>query len=263
MSKIHQNVTDSINYALRIQHAMMPSYEKIKKALPESFVYFRPKDIVSGDFYWMHEIENKIYLAVVDCTGHGVPGGFMSIIGMDLLKNTIIRNKESDPGIILDIISSDLAHTLGNSSDDGEREYIKDAMDLSLCVIDKKAKTLHFAGAVHDLYLIRNDEIIIFKGDRRVIGSNDFYKDKNFSYTSNEIKLEAEDKFYLFTDGYIDQFGGSDSKKYMYRRFRHLLLNINKYDFDTQREIIHKNFIDWSGEEEQVDDVLIFGFQPI
>lgn len=261
LSRIHLNVTDSINYALRIQHAMMPSYDKISKILPNSFVYFRPKDIVSGDFYWIYETKNHKYIAIVDCTGHGVPGGFMSIIGMDLLKHSIIKNEETEPGIILDIINSELIHTLGNSSDSG-REDIKDAMDLSLCVINKNTKTLCFAGAVHDLYQIRNDELTIYKGDRRVIGSTDTNENDSFRYSTKVIKLEPNDKFYMFTDGYADQFGGADSKKYMYRRFRHLLLNIHKLDFEAQREIIHKNFEDWRGKEEQVDDVLVFGFQP-
>ena len=258
LTEIHRNVTDSINYALRIQRAIMPSIERVKEILPSSFLYFRPKDVVSGDFYWMHKTKRYTYIAVVDCTGHGVPGGFMSIIGVDLLKYAIIRNKETDPGKILDVLSAELNSSLGNNVKDSNN-FISDSMDLSLCIINHKDNTLSFAGAVHNLYMIRNDELKIFKGDRKVIGSID--ENSEFNYTSIEIPLKLNDRFYMFTDGYIDQFGGPESKKYMSRRFRHLLLNIYQLDFESQRKIIHKNFEDWRGKEEQVDDVLVLGFK--
>lgn len=258
LTKIHRNVTDSINYALRIQRAIMPSLEKVKEILPTSFLYFRPKDIVSGDFYWMHKTKKRTYIAVVDCTGHGVPGGFMSIIGVDLLKYAIIRNKEVEPGKILDILSSELNTSLGNNLE-SDNNFISDSMDLSLCVIDHRENNIKFAGAMHNLYMIRNDELNIFKGDRRVIGSID--ENLEFNYSTIEIAIEPGDRFYMFTDGYTDQFGGPESKKYMSRRFRHLLLNIHQMDFETQKKLIHKNFEDWRGHEEQVDDVLVLGFQ--
>ncbi len=263
LTKTHRNITDSINYALRIQTAMMPSLETMRGFFSKLFVYFRPKDLVSGDFYWMYRRNHNTFVAVADCTGHGVPGAFMSIIGIDLLKSAIVGAGETSPDRILEVMSRELEMTLHNdpASSSSDEEIIKDAMDISLCIINSKKKELCFAGANHDLYLIRDNEMQIFKGDRAVIGRRE--KGSFPKFTSHSIHLEKDDMVYLFTDGFADQFGGPDSKKYMYRRFRHLLLNLHHLDVNKQKELIHSSFEEWKGSEEQVDDILIMGFKPL
>ena len=260
LASINQNLTDSINYATRIQSAMMPSEKSLREVLPNSFVYFRPRDIVSGDFYWMHERDNKVFIAVVDCTGHGVPGAFMSIIGMDLLKNIIVGELEDDPAQILYKLSRELNYTLRkNYLGEVDEESIKDGMDMVICVINKESKTLEFSGAVNGIYLLNDNELRRYRGDRSSIGK--LVDGKIPDYTNNVIPLEDGDMLYLFTDGYVDQFGGPEFKKFKYRRFRHLLLNIHKLHPDDQKSILHQKLEDWRGDNEQVDDILIVGFK--
>jgi serine phosphatase RsbU (regulator of sigma subunit) len=262
LTHINQNLTDSINYATRIQSAMIPTEKVFRKVLPHSFVYFRPRDLVSGDFYWMHERDNKIFVAVVDCTGHGVPGAFMSIIGMDLLKNIVAGQMEDDPARILEKLSLELDQTLRkNDPSFIDSEAIKDGMDMAVCVIDRENKTLSFSGAVNGIYLVKNNELHSYKGDRFAIGR--ITGGKIPEYTNNVIPIEEDDMVYLFTDGYVDQFGGAEQKKFKYRRFRHLLLNIHKLHPDDQKAILHQKMEEWRGEEEQVDDILVVGFKVL
>jgi ligand-binding sensor domain-containing protein/serine phosphatase RsbU (regulator of sigma subunit) len=262
LSKINQNLTDSINYATRIQSAMIPSEKVLRDIFPNAFVYFRPRDLVSGDFYWLFERDNKVFVAVVDCTGHGVPGAFMSIIGMDILKNIIGGQKENSPGRVLEKLSKELDYTLTkNAASFVGHETIKDGMDMSLCVFDRTKRELAFAGAVNGLYLIRNNELMAWKGDRYAIGRT---QDGQVpQYTTTTIPILENDALYLFSDGYVDQFGGPDKKKFKFRRFRHLLLNIHRLHPDDQRSIIHQKFEEWRGKEEQVDDILLLGFKPL
>ena len=262
LSTINQNLTDSITYATRIQTAMIPTEMRLKDSLPVSFVYFRPRDLVSGDFYYISDQGQKTYLAVVDCTGHGVPGAFMSIIGMDLLKSIIDGQKEEDPAKILSLISRELDKTLASNSGAREEEVItiRDGMDMALCVIDHEKQCVDFAGAVNELYLVRNNEIITHKGNRQPLGR--FVDNVVPDYTTVSIPVVAGDMIYLFTDGYVDQFGGSDMKKFKYRRFRHLLLNIHQLAPQDQKAILHQKLEEWKGGLEQVDDILILGFSP-
>jgi ligand-binding sensor domain-containing protein/serine phosphatase RsbU (regulator of sigma subunit) len=262
LTRINQNLTDSINYATRIQSAMIPTETVLRQVLPHSFVYFRPRDLVSGDFYWMHERDNKIFVAVVDCTGHGVPGAFMSIIGMDLLKNIVAGQMEDDPSRILEKLSHELDQTLRkNDQTFLDAESIKDGMDMVICVVDKENHTLGFSGAVNGIYLVKNNELHSFKGDRFSIGR--VSGGKIPKYTKKTISLGEDDMLYLFTDGYVDQFGGPDHKKFKYRRFRHLLLNIHKLHPDDQKAILHQKMEEWRGEEEQIDDILVLGFKVL
>jgi ligand-binding sensor domain-containing protein/serine phosphatase RsbU (regulator of sigma subunit) len=260
--KINQNLTDSIFYAKRIQESILPSEKRIRQVFPESFVYFRSKDLVSGDFYWLHESGDKIFIATVDCTGHGVPGAFMSIIGYNMLKGIITGEKESCPAKILDQLSKDVISTFkkeaGNKDEDDLS--VNDTMDIALCVIDKKEKKLTFAGAFNPLYLVRNNEVLIYKGDRFAIG---YQSDENIHFSKHEIKLEKEDIIYIFSDGYADQFGGLEGKKFKYRRFRHLLLNIHKLSADEQKAILHQKLEDWMNDYDQVDDIIIMGMRPL
>ncbi len=262
LTRIHQSLTDSISYAKRIQEAMIPSEEMVRKNLPDSFIYFRPKDIVSGDFYWTYCTDGKMFFAAVDCTGHGVPGAFMSIIGYDLLKNIVEIQGEHCTANILNRLSKEVALTFQKNGKDGDlnKQSIADGMDISLIMLDKTNNTLQFSGAMSPLYLVRDNEIMTFKGDRFPIGYSD--DTKTLSYSKQEIDVYPEDVLYLFSDGFADQFGGSEGKKFKYRRFRHLLLNIHKLPIEDQKAILHQKLEEWMGTEyEQVDDILIMGYR--
>ncbi len=261
LSKINQSLTDSIYYAKRIQESILPSEREIKNVFPESFVYYRPKDLVSGDFYWQYEIDDKVFVAAVDCTGHGVPGAFMSIIAYDLLKSIINSDIEYCPAYILDRLNNEVNETFkkNSSAKHSDTLSVNDGMDIALCMIDKKKKKMSFSGAYNPLYLLRDNEIFVYKGDRFPIG----YKgDSEMHFSKHEIALEDDDMFYIFSDGYVDQFGGDDGKKFKYRRFRHLLLNIHRLSTEDQKAILHQKIEDWMGDHEQVDDIIIMGIRP-
>ncbi len=255
----NKSITDSINYAKRIQEALIPSEHHFKKILPESFILYMPKDIVSGDFYWINETKNRIFVAAIDCTGHGVPGAFMSIIGVELLRNIINVMGINDPAEILNLLDQGIRDTFSKSVND-MAPNVKDGMDVSFCVIDKENRTLQFAGAFSNLYLIRENNLKEIKGQRYTVGfSYETEKPQFFSHTES---LEPDDMIYMFTDGYADQFGGPEGKKYKFRRFRHLLLNVHKYTLDVQRKLLIGSINEWKGDMEQVDDILIIGIKP-
>jgi len=257
LSVKNKSITDSIIYAKRIQEALMPTLDQFKITLPTSFILYKPKDIVSGDFYWINERNDKIFLAVVDCTGHGVPGAFMSIIGFELLRNITEEQGIEDADEILKQLNNGVATTFGKSSD---KARIKDGMDIALCVIDKQKAEIEFSGAFRPLYMIRDNKIEEIRGDRFSVGLLD--EGENEEIRKTNIKLRKNDIFYMFSDGYADQFGGPEGKKYKYRRFRHLLLTIHKLPLEQQLTYFDRSFEDWKGELEQVDDVLILGFRP-
>ncbi len=251
----NQNITDSINYAKRIIDAMMPSDKIFKRILPNSFILYRPKDIVSGDFYWIAQRDEKIFVAAVDCTGHGVPGALMSIIGFDLLRNLTIEQSINEAAQILNRLNQEVAKRFNKEVD----EMVRDGMDIAFCVINQKEKYVEFAGAVNPLLLIRNDSIIEYKGDRFSVGAVEH--DELRQFRSHRIEMQKNDMIYLFSDGYIDQFGGPFEKKFKFRKFCHLLLNIYKLDLEEQRKALENAFLVWKGELEQVDDVLIIGIR--
>ena len=254
----NRNITDSINYARRIQLAMMPNSRKFQYLFPDSFVYYRPKDIVSGDFYWVNQRNDKVFLAVIDCTGHGVPGAFMSIIGYELLRNIINLQGIEKPGNILNKLNEDFSSIFET---DGDRDFsFRDGMDIGFCVIDRKNNMLEFAGAFSPLYLVRNKSIIEIKGNRFSVGIMDDLI--NESFENHTMKLKKGDMIYLFSDGYPDQFGGEEGKKFKYRRFRHLLLNIHALPVNEQEKMLEQSIVQWMGDNEQVDDILIIGVRP-
>jgi ligand-binding sensor domain-containing protein/serine phosphatase RsbU (regulator of sigma subunit) len=262
LAKINKSLTDSINYAKRIQEAILFSEDAIKRLVPDSFIYFRPKDIVSGDFYYFHVREGKLIVASVDCTGHGVPGAFMSIIGYDLLRNIIEIQGVDCPATVLDMLNEQLNHTFSqdNMASPSRYQEVNDGMDLSICVIDYEKRLVEFAGANSSLYLVRDNELETFDGNRMAIG----LKEASGKFTKQQISLYNNDILYLFSDGYIDQFGGPEGKKFKYRRFRHLLLNIHKMPMEDQKAILHQKMEEWMGESyEQVDDILLIGIKPI
>ncbi len=260
LSLKNRNITDSINYAKRIQMALMPNEKTFSRLFKDSFIYYKPKDIVSGDFYWINKKNDKLFFAVADCTGHGVPGAFMSIIGFELLRNIIFTQKLEEPASILNQLNSDFTAVFHDGGKSGKEMTFRDGMDLGFCVIDKKNSVLEYAGAFMPLYLIRNNTITEIKGDRSSIGL--IYEKEKESFSNHRIKLEENDVIYLFSDGYADQFGGEKGKKFKYRRFRYLLLNIHTLPMEKQKELLDQSMAKWMKGCEQVDDILIIGLKP-
>jgi serine phosphatase RsbU (regulator of sigma subunit) len=255
----NKNITDSINYAKRIQEAMLPEKKVLEQLFPNAFVLFLPKDIVSGDFYWFAEYENYRFAAAVDCTGHGVPGAFMSMIGNAFLNEIVVTNGIKEPASILNELRSKIIHALKQSGTDSNS---KDGMDIALIRIDERAMDLQFAGANNPLWLIKNNsgnkELIEIKGDKQPIGVH--INDKK-SFTNHSISLVKGDTVYLFTDGFADQFGGESGKKFKYKNLKDLLLQNIEQVIPNQKQILHTAFNGWKGNLEQVDDVLLIGIK--
>jgi serine phosphatase RsbU (regulator of sigma subunit) len=251
-----KHITDSIFYARRIQNAILPSFQMIENHLKNYFILYLPKDIVSGDFYWMHEADGLFMIAAVDCTGHGVPGAFMSIVGFNQLNHAVSVKRARKAGAILDALNEGVISTLNENKSESS---IKDGMDMALCVFNLKDKTAEFAGANNPLILIRNKEIIKYKGDRFPIGA--FEGDSRQRFRNNEIELQENDCVYLFSDGYEDQFGGPDNKKFMSRRFEELLKEISHLPVQVQKEMLIGKLKEWMGSNDQVDDILVIGIR--
>ena len=251
--KQNKHIAQSISYASRIQNAILPSSNKIAELMPEHFIFFKPRDIVSGDFYWMARKDNKLILAAVDCTGHGVPGAFMSMLGVSFLNEIVTKNHEVAANEILNKLRVSVKSTLAQS---GAEHDTKDGMDMALCVIDYDNMMMQYAGAYNPLYLIRDNELIQYKADRMPIGSHLVEKE---SFTNHEIQLIKGDVFYLFSDGYIDQFGGEAGRKFSSKAFRNLVLSMHSKSMAEQKVILEENFEIWRGEQNQIDDVLVIG----
>ncbi|MBI4647312.1 MAG: SpoIIE family protein phosphatase [Bacteroidia bacterium] len=253
----NKQIMDSIVYAERIQKAIIPESEFISRFLPEHFILFKPRDIVSGDFYWIKNIKDKLFLAIADCTGHGVPGAFMSIIGNNLLEQiTSSRRNIESAANILDRMKEMLEKKLLSYSKETE---IDDGLEIALCIIDKEKRILEFAGAIQPLIMVRDNKLFEFKGDNISIGKSLIKKEIHFS--NQQIELRHGDTFYMFSDGYMDQFGGEKGQKYYYTNFRKLLLEINSNDIKQQKEILDDTIRRWMYGESQLDDILVFGFK--
>jgi serine phosphatase RsbU (regulator of sigma subunit) len=253
----NKSITDSLTYAQRIQEALLPSEDAMKKYFSSSFILYKPRDIVSGDFYWIGEKEEKIFIVAADCTGHGVPGALMSMIGHDLLEKLIITEDNDRPGVILDKLNTALAYTFSGAKSSGT--IIRDGMDMGICAIDIGKKKIEYAGAFFPLYIIRDNRLLETRGDKHVLGM----VPDGVSYVNTEIDLADDDILYLFSDGYMDQFGGEENKKFMYRRFRYLLMTIHRFAMDDQKSILEDNLKTWQGTNPQVDDILVIGFKPL
>ncbi len=249
-------ITDSIRYAKRIQTGIMPKVKQIQRDFHDSFVLFLPKDIVSGDFYWYHRIQDKYFIAAVDCTGHGVPGAFMSIIGTYLLNSIIIYNGVTDAAEILKQLNRKIKIALKADN----RTQTSDGMDISIAIVDKNEKTVEFASALRPVYLFNNGDFIEIKGDKIPITSS-ISGTSITSYTNYNYPFNEGDVFYLFSDGIIDQFGSKSGKKFLTKRFKQLLFEINPLSMKEQKDIIKKAFDEWRGENEQVDDILVMGIR--
>ncbi|MCF6367126.1 MAG: transporter substrate-binding domain-containing protein [Bacteroidales bacterium] len=250
-----KDIEDSILYAKRIQHAILPPEKLISRIIPDNFILFKPRDIVSGDFYWAAEKNNITYYAAADCTGHGVPGAFMSMLGISFL-NDIIRTskKELKASEVLDKLKLKVIEALHQT---GEAQEAKDGMDIALCKITPGKNTVEFAGAFNPLYIVRNDEIIIYDADRMPIGIYDF--DIAQDFTNNVIELQKGDALYTFSDGYADQFGGPRDKKFMTGRFKKMLLSIQDKTMEEQRKHLNETIERWMADYEQIDDILVIG----
>lgn len=258
----NKDIMDSIQYAKRIQEAIYPSKKLVKNYLEESFVLFKPKDVISGDFYWMSIMENKTFFAAVDCTGHGVPGALMSIVGYNGLNQAVNEYKLSKPSEILNHLNNTVNYTLNKDRKEGV--IIKDGMDIALCAFDKEKMVLEYAGAYNPLYIVRNNQIIEIKADRHPIGAfGDGVDLKLKPFTNNEVPIEHGDIMYVFSDGFADQFGGEQGKKFTYKRLKETLISVNSHSMEEQRHTLHVLFEQWKGELEQVDDVCIVGVKFI
>jgi PAS domain S-box-containing protein len=269
----NKDITDSINYARRIQTAILPAEAEIGQYLPQHFVLYKPKDIVSGDFYWFANVTTTIatapvqkkivIIAAVDCTGHGVPGAFMSLVGSTLLNQTITDPNVNHPSDALNYLNRELKKTLRRQVDETS---IRDGMDMTLCAIDLQNLKLEFSGANNPIYILRNEELMELKGDKQPIGSDS--DEMAHPFTNIFFELQKGDVIYLFTDGYADQFGGPKGKKFKYSQFKEVLLAMNRKPLKDQKIILDNTIEEWKafrksdGEmHEQVDDILVIGIK--
>lgn len=250
---LYKQVTDSIHYAKRIQDAILPTANTVKQLLPDAFILFKPKDIVSGDFYWIEKKDNLVYFAAVDCTGHGVPGAFMSLVGHNILKDIIKNTNVTRPSEILDSLREGIMNSL--RVDDSGRQA-KDGMDMTLCAIDYSTMELQYAAAFNPLYIVRKGELILYPANKFPIGS---YIGEKANFDNHTIQLQKGDQIFIFSDGYADQFGGPNGKKFMVGNFRKLLTQITDLESAKQKEQLDETLLKWQGGQEQVDDVLVIG----
>ncbi|MCW3071918.1 MAG: hypothetical protein JWO44_1808 [Bacteroidetes bacterium] len=249
-----KEITDSINYAKRIQESILPPADAWNKMLPDSFIFYRPKDIVSGDFYWIEQKNDVVCFAAVDCTGHGVPGALMSVVGFNLLTQAINEVNLLKPSDILKHLDAGVTKTLRQSE---EGKGVKDGMDLSLCSLNRRTLELEYAGAFNSLYYVSNGILTEIKADKFPIGVN--IGGKVDDYTNHTIQLKKGDCVYLYSDGYADQFGGPKGKKFKYNQLKELVTAISTLPVQEQRNAIEARFDQWKGGLEQVDDVVIIG----
>lgn len=249
----NKDITDSIRYAKKIQQALMPDTDLLKTSFAESFVYYRPKDIVSGDFYWIEVFTQGVTVfAAADCTGHGVPGAFMSLICNDLMNQVIRDQNVTTPAQVLTILDERLRAMLNKSAD----HYSNDGMDIALCAYHPKQMILQFAGAHRPLLLMRNRELIEYKPSKHSIGG---YLTGNKIFNDNTIQLQKGDSVYILTDGYADQFGGSNGKKFKFKKLQKLIQTISHMPMHEQHDLLEEAFVTWRGNHEQVDDVCVIG----
>ena len=249
-----KDIIDSINYAKRIQDALLKEENHVSEHLPEHFILFRPKDIVSGDFYWAFEKNDYWYLAAADCTGHGVPGAFMSMLGIAFLNEISASAEFLAPAQILDLLRDKIVKELGQKGKDGDS---KDGMDISLVCYHMKSKKLQWSGANNSLYILRNNELQEIKANKQPIGFHEAMQ----PFTNHTISMEKGDSIYLFTDGYADQFGGPKGKKYKYSKLKETLISLNGQAMDQQKNLLQIEFENWKSNLEQTDDVCLIGLR--
>jgi serine phosphatase RsbU (regulator of sigma subunit) len=251
-----QEILDSIQYAYRIQCALLPPESYVNKCLPNSFILYMPKDVVSGDFFFVEQVSGYTVVAAVDCTGHGVPGAMMSVIGYNLLNQAVKINKITRPADILGFLDVGVTEILRQTNNESG---VKDGMDLSIVCIDNQMRTVEFAGAYNSIYFIHNKKLTEVKADKFPIGVNE--DGVGDVYTNNGLPVAKGDMVYLFSDGFADQFGGPKGKKYKYKQLEEALIQSCDEPVDVQKQFLKKQFLDWKGNEEQVDDILVIGIR--
>jgi serine phosphatase RsbU (regulator of sigma subunit) len=252
----NKDIIDSIKYAERLQKTILPPMKIINEIVPDSFVFFKPKDIVSGDFYWIEKTAQGILFAVIDCTGHGVPGAMMSIVGNNLLNKIVKEKGITQPGKILNELLGELFLALRQNADEIKAN---DGMDLTICSFDPDTRVLSYAGAFNPVLIARNSEIIELKTDKFSVGK--YAYEHKFSYKEESFQLQKNDVVYLSTDGYSDQFGGDKGKKLMRKNFYQVLQKISHLNKEEQIIQIEEQFDKWKGTYEQLDDITVFGFR--
>ncbi len=251
-----QELEESIRYAFRIQQAILPPMYFIDRLLAEYFILYIPKAVVSGDFYYVEQVQDYIIVAAVDCTGHGVPGAMMSVIGYDILNQAIKINQKTKPSEILNFLDIGVSDFLRQTYNESG---VNDGMDVSVVSIHRFHQLVEFAGAYHEVYYTHHGKIFEIKGDKLPIGVNfDGFAD---TFTNHALPVSKGDMIYLFSDGYADQFGGQHNKKFKYNRLKNLLWQISSQHALEQKEILSKTFNDWKGDNEQTDDVLLIGIR--
>lgn len=252
--KQNMEIIESMNYARRIQNALLPSDETIKQLIKEYFILFKPKEIVSGDFYWIARKKDKIMMAAADCTGHGIPGAFMSMLAIAFLNEISSSIEDPTPADILNKLRQHIVHTL---KQDTKKITTMDGLDIALCVIDTIKNEIQFAGANNPLYVVHNNELVEYPSDKMPIGYAHEYRE----FTNKTLKLVRGDTFYIFSDGYMDQFGGEKNKKFKPLRFQNLIKEIHDKPMEEQKEILYLTLEEWKGDKDQVDDIIIIGFR--
>lgn len=250
---INTKLTDSIEYAQKIQNACLPKKEEMDRLLPEHFVMLKPRDIVSGDFYWISEVNKKIIVVSADCTGHGVPGAFMSMFGVAYLQEIVNDKRETNPAKILDRLREIVIYSLQQD----ESSEIKDGMDMSIITIDKNRNEIQYAGAFNPIILIRNDFLNIYPADHMPVS----FGELNNPFKNHTIRYQSGDCLYMYSDGYPSQFGGPRNKKLMQKGFRQLIMKNYHLPMKTQKDNFEKFLIEWKGINEQIDDILLIGIR--
>lgn len=254
ISQQNREILESLHYAQNIQNAILPRPEKLSTWFHDSFVYYKPKDIVSGDFYFLEKLGDIYYIAAADCTGHGVAGAFMSMLGSSLLKQIIVENNVTDPAEILAHLNRRVLESLRHAETSSHG-----GMDIALCAIDLQKMELTFAGANRPVLIIRNYEVNYHRGDKTPIGG--FFPEENRKFTSQVFPIKKNDRLYLYTDGYADQFGGMEGKKLMTKKFKEILFNVHETPMTGQKQTLDHYLENWKGKFEQVDDLLVIGIK--
>jgi serine phosphatase RsbU (regulator of sigma subunit) len=254
----NRKVQDSINYAERIQSSILPDISRIRKAFPKSFVYYEAKDVISGDFPWFYETDDSYYIAAVDCTGHGVPGALLSLVGLFLLNNITGMNPGISAGDLCEALHLEVRKALRQ---DREKSETRDGMDMALCRFIKKSRVMEFAGAHRPLYQLSEGELSVYKGNRKAIGGLKHHRIPEKPFTNVEITHRPGDKFFFFTDGLTDQLGGPEGLKYGSGRVRQELLEHAAFTLPQFHDHFRKDFTTWMGSERQLDDLLLIGIE--
>jgi len=258
IEKKNRQILDSINYASHIQEAILPYENKIKADLPDSFVLYKPRDIVSGDFYWHSNHNDLVFIAAIDCTGHGVPGAFMSMIGNTLLNEIVNEKQVFDPAEVLKLLNEKVAFTLNQNKND-EQNFSEDGMDITFCCYNKKNKKLQIALASHSAIIIKDKKIHSLDGDFYSVGGNSGLTDIKF--TNHTVDIDQNTILYMYSDGFQDQFGGDNNQKYMVTRFMNLITDIQKNPFEEHKNLLEEEYNRWKGSNKQIDDILIIGIK--